>query len=48
MNDERKRAEFAELVHAVERATAEATRPWRIACGLLAVALAVVVCWRRK
>lgn len=48
MTDAEKRREFGEIVHAVERAAAQLARPWKIACGLLAVALAAVTCWRCK
>lgn len=43
MNDKALRREFAELVNACGRCAREAARPWRIATGLLAVALAVVL-----
>lgn len=43
MNDKVLRREFADLVTAVERATAEAVRPWKIATCFLAAALAIVL-----
>lgn len=42
-NDKDLRLEFGEMVTAVERATAEAATPWKIATCFLAVVLAVVL-----
>ena len=50
MNDadaEARRNEFAQLVRACQSCASEASRPWRIGCAVLTVALAAVICWRR-
>ena len=46
-HDEELRQEFAEMVHAVERAANKLAWPWKLATAILTVALAVALLWRK-